>query len=346
MKRKVYTGLNGGGYCLGRFLGGLGIRHLGGREGASGTERQIEPAGKLGRAVQKQRAFRAAEGRRTRLHRNGTDEGSEDNRCARSEELGQGAAGQRLGKDLRQGAGDGHRAHRAGQNERRHDAGLVGACVNLERAEHGGVEHERGIGVDQLDHHAVLVDELLAEHDLRHLHRIFRPFRCRDRTHERLVGILDVGIHHVEMALVHRQVDRFANGAAGVVHPWRHVGQLHEIAEILDRAVAPAVVEIRDEGRAVDRREHKVVTADFHASGRIARVLGELGGRRLDEFLKHALRKTDPLAINLRAGRLPDVQNLRILAELQADLRQDPVGVGFDLLSAFIAQDIIERDVP
>ena len=35
------------------------------------------------------------------------------------------------------GAGHRHRRHRAGQNERRDDRGLVGARVDLERPEHG-----------------------------------------------------------------------------------------------------------------------------------------------------------------------------------------------------------------
>ena len=47
---------------------------------------------------------------------------------------------------------------------------------------------------------------------------------------------------------------------------WRYgdgVGQLHEVAEVLDRAVAPAVVEVADERRAVVRGEDRVRPADL-----------------------------------------------------------------------------------
>ena len=43
----------------------------------------------------------------------------------------------------------------------------------------------------------------------------------------------------------------------------RGIGELHEIAEILDRAVAAALVEIVHEGRAVIGREHRRVAADL-----------------------------------------------------------------------------------
>jgi len=65
------------------------------------------------------------------------------------------------------------------------------------------------------------------------------------------------------MAFGDRQVDRLANGAAGMVEPGKHVGKLHEISEILDRGVAPLIFQIAHEGRAIDRREHHVVAADL-----------------------------------------------------------------------------------
>ena len=67
---------------------------------------------------------------------------------------------------------------------------------------------------------------------------------------------------------------------AGVVQGRRQPGQLHEITEILDRAVAPAFVQVAHEGRTVDRREHRMVAADFHRAFRVAGILGELRRRR------------------------------------------------------------------
>jgi hypothetical protein len=88
-----------------------------------------------------------------------------------------------------------------------------------------------------------------------------------------------VRVDHLEVALVDRQVDRLAHRAAGVVDERAGVGELHEIAEILDGAVAAALVEIVDEGRAVDRREDGGVAADRHRAGGVARDLRELARR-------------------------------------------------------------------
>jgi hypothetical protein len=57
-----------------------------------------------------------------------------------------------------------------------------------------------------------------------------------------------VAVDHVEVPLVDRQVDRLADRAAGVMESGGHVGQLDEVAEILDARVAAALVEVADEG--------------------------------------------------------------------------------------------------
>ena len=67
-----------------------------------------------------------------------------------------------------------------------------------------------------------------------------------------------------------------------MVQRGRDIGELHEIAEILDRGIAPAIVEIADEGRPVDGREDRGFAADVDVALRISRVLDELPRRRLD----------------------------------------------------------------
>jgi hypothetical protein len=46
------------------------------------------------------------------------------------------------------------------------------------------------------------------------------------------------------MTLVHRQVDRLTDRAAGVVQRVREVRKLHEVAKVVDARVAPAFIEI------------------------------------------------------------------------------------------------------
>ena len=160
------------------------------------------------------------------------------------------------------------------------------------------------------------IDRLAAERDIRQLDAVRGALRVRDRAHERLVAVLDVAVHHVEVPLVDRQVDRLADRAAGMVQRVRHVGELDEVAEVLDAGVAAAFVEVVYERRAVGRREHRRVAADVHAARRVARVLDEFARRRaLHERATHAAREAHALAVDVGAGRLPELQGLGILPE-------------------------------
>src|SRR5258705_171098 len=68
-----------------------------------------------------------------------------------------------------------------------------------------------------------------------------------DRTHERLVAVAQVCVHHVEVALVDGNVDRLAHRATGVVQVGREVRQLDEVLEVGQRRVTATRVEIMDE---------------------------------------------------------------------------------------------------
>src|SRR2546426_348523 len=78
---------------------------------------------------------------------------------------------------------------------------LVGARIGAQRVGHGGVEHQRRVGVDVAENDAISIHELAAEHDPGHLDRILGPVLGRDRAHEGLVGQAQMRRDHVEMAL-------------------------------------------------------------------------------------------------------------------------------------------------
>jgi hypothetical protein len=183
-----------------------------------------------------------------------------------------------------------------------------------------------------------------AEQDAAHLDRVLGAFRRRHRPHEGLVGIAHVGKHHVEMALVDRHVDRLAHRAARMVDRRRHIGELHEIAEILQRRIAAVAVEIAHEGRAVDRREDRVVAADLDRFGRIARMLGELGRRGLQQFAAQPLGKMHPLALDVGTGLLPHAERFGVVAELDADFLQHAVGIGLDQRQALLVEHLVGLD--
>ncbi len=185
--------------------------------------------------------------------------------------------------------------HRAGEDERGHQHRLVRLGVGLRRAEHDRVPHERAVRVAQAQDVRALLERVGAEQDPRHVDGVARAERMRDRAHERLVRVLHVRVDHVVVPLVHGQVDRLAHRAAGVVQERRHVRELHEVPEVLDRAVAAAAVEVAHERRSVGRREHGRVAAEVHGVRRVARELVELArGGRLDQLAAPARAGTAP----------------------------------------------------
>ena len=151
-------------------------------------------------------------------------------------------------------------------------------------------------------------------------------------------------VDHVEVALVDRQVDRFAQGASGVVQRGGEVGELHEVAEVLDCRVAPSFVEAADERRAVGWSEHHVRTADARAPLRVARMLDEFARRGVgDELASEAARNPDPLALNVGPGVAPQRERLRIVPELDADLLEYRLRVVLDELQPFDGHHVVDR---
>ena len=129
-----------------------------------------------------------------------------------------------------------------------------------------------------------------------------------------------------------------------MVQPGRGLGQLDEVPEVFDRAVAPALVEIHHEGAAIAGREDHGVAANPDIVGRIARVLGELLRRGLQDLAQHAGLKLDQDAFNHGSGALPQFEHFGIVAEFDADFCKDAVGGFLDPQQRFLAHDVIGRD--
>ena len=148
------------------------------------------------------------------------------------------------------------------------------------------------------------------------------------------------------MALVHRQVRRLAQGAAGVVQARAQPRQFDEVAKILNGGVAPAFVQVADEGGAVGGDQHGAASPDDHIALRIAGVLREFRRRVLpDEGATQPLGETGPLAIDVGAAFLQDRQGLRIVAEIDADLLQRHLGVLLDQRQARLVHELVVGDL-
>ena len=150
-----------------------------------------------------------------------------------------------------------------------------------------------------------------------------------------------MAVDHVEVALVDRQVDRLADGPAAVVQVGRQVGQLHEVAEVLDGPVAAPAVQVAHERRAVGRREDRAHAADVDVARRVAGDLPEVvRGGGLDDGPAHAAREADPLAVDVGAGLAQQAQGVRVAAEVDADLLEDRVGVVLDEREPLLREDL------
>ena len=123
------------------------------------------------------------------------------------------------------------------------------------------------------------------------------------------------------------------------------VGELHEILEVLDRAVAAALVEVADEGRAVVWREHHGVAADQHVALRIAGVLHVARWRRRAKLSREPARKAHPFALDVAARPAKKLKRAGKAAEFDADLLEQRVGVALDDLEPLGAQNFGQRDL-
>jgi hypothetical protein len=191
----------------------------------------------------------------------------------------------------------------------------------------------------------VSVHEICAEHQLRHLDRVAGAFRVSDRPHERLVAVLDMAVHHVEVALVDRKVHGLADRAAGMVDTRAHIGELHEVPEVLDFPVTPALVQVTNERRPVGGNEHSAVATDLDAPCRIAGVLGEFPGcRRLNNGTAKTARKAYTFAVDIRARLAPQLQCLWKLAKFDADLFEHRLRVVLDQLERLVIEHLEIRN--
>ena len=152
-------------------------------------------------------------------------------------------------------------------------------CVNRGGAEHCCIEGHRRVCVDQAYDHRVVLDEVVAKNQFGHSNGILRPPTFGNRAHEGFVAVFQMAVHHIEMPFVHGNINRLANRATRMMQAGAHIGELYEVAEILNGRVAPTAVEVAHKWRTVRGRQDHAVATDDDTALRISRVLCEFGGR-------------------------------------------------------------------
>ena len=155
-----------------------------------------------------------------------------------------------------------------------------------------------------------------------------------------------MGQHYVEMALVDRDVDGLAHGAAGVTKPRRHERETDEVPEILKRGIAPPAVKIGDEGRTITWHQHYVIAAQRDASFAIARVKHEGLKRRRAQCARLTRFHPDTLVLDTRSGGPEECQGDVIPAKVNADGVEDPVRLSLDGFEHVLVKGFEGRQAP
>ena len=180
--------------------------------------------------------------------------------------------------------------------------------------------------------------------DRGHGERILRlhPADAARRPHD--IGALDVRLVGEQVAGRDRHVHRLDHDAALPVQDAERVGELEDIAERLDVAVAPSALLVADVRSAGHRTEVDDVVADVQVARRVTRVQHEALGRvrelRLDQLAPqpHQLRGV----VHQRAGAAIHLAR-RGAADLQARLLEHLEGGQQDAFDLLGRQDLERR---
>ena len=110
---------------------------------------------------------------------------------------------------------------------------MVVRGIDLECVEHGGIPHQRRIGVDQRGSAAVIGGEFVAKHDLAHLDCIFGTFTCCNVADNRFIRVLEAAVGHIQVSVGHGDIHRFNDRTTGDMDTGGHVIEFLQIVQVL-----------------------------------------------------------------------------------------------------------------
>ena len=110
---------------------------------------------------------------------------------------------------------------------------MVVGRIDFECVEHGGIPHQRRIGVDQRRSAAVIGGKVVAKHDLAHLDCIFGTFTCCNVADNRFIRVLEAAVGHIQVSVGHGDIHRFNDRAACNMDTGGHVIEFLQIVQVL-----------------------------------------------------------------------------------------------------------------
>ena len=144
---------------------------------------------------------------------------------------------------------------------------------------------------------------------------------------------------HIEMAFIDRDIDGLTHGATGMVDVRGEIGELYEVLEILDGAVASAVIHIADEWWSIDWCENHVVATDRDVAFGVSRMLYVCCWRCQQKRANKSFRKPHPITIDVGTSFTPHGLDFLVIFEIDTDFLQDRFGIGLDDLHSFLGAE-------
>ena len=145
------------------------------------------------------------------------------------------------------------------------------------------------------------------------------------------------------MPLADRVVHRLDDVMGGGVQGWRNMRQLVKHGQVVERRIAPLVLQVAQVGRPRHGHEDRAVPTQLYGLLGIAGVQGDVAGNRRDQLAHHAAIQVDAIAVPYLGAGLAPVLHRNRVAEDDADFLQDLEGGLVYPLDLFLRHGLDQR---
>ena len=190
----------------------------------------------------------------------------------------------------------------------------------------------------------MLFQKIRTEEDCAQVQNILGVLPGGGHAHEGLVRVLHGRVGDAQVAMRHRMVHRFHDVMRRGVNRRQHLAELVEGRQVLQRRIAPHVLQVAQVGRSGHWHEDRVRPAKLDGLFGIAGVERDVGGNAGNQLPDVPSIKVHALAIHSRSCLLPVLQRNRV-AEDHADLFEDAHGFVVNALDLLRIQRFDNRQV-